>query len=1091
MCDKNLCSICDRNVSINCRRVLCDICQCWTHLKCSSLAILPMNSAQWFCQVCLSEIFPFNHYSNDTDFHFALSETPSNFDFNLEYNQLKYRHFNPFLNDSDTRYLLNNLDIDPNNNVFTENSQILSNCTYYVTKKFNNIFTNTSNCFSTLHFNIRSLKKNFADFNEYLSTINFSFSAIALSETWLNESTNDIYSIPGYTFVSSYRKNKRGGGVGIFIKSSFEYKLRPDLQPSSQDVIESIFVELIQPNCKNIVIGCIYKPPDVDVQAFNISLESVLTTIGFENKLCYIMGDYNINLFNYDSHSPTNEFIDLLSTNSFYPTISKPTRITSHSATLIDNIFTNNLDYNMVSGIFYSDLSDHLPIFQITNYQPKINTAPIIFQTRQITQNNINNFRQKLNNINWEEVVSHTSPNHSYNSFSDIFLPTYNECFPLKTSDNKTKKNSKPWYSVGLQNSCRRKNALYRTYLRCPTTANKLKYSHYRNKYNHIVKLSRKKYYHDKLAKQMHDLKATWSTIKSIIGTKPKHAIPSVMNDSNGEYNDPFIIANRFNDFFVNVGQSLSKRFPRSHNLHKQYLIGHYNKTIFLSPTSQSEIISIVNSLKNTRSEGVDGVNIVIVKSCIDLLAPTLSVIFNASISMGVVPDYLKIAKIIPVYKTDDRHKFSNYRPISILSCFSKILEKILYNRFIDFINKQNILFSSQYGFRKNHSTFMAILDLVDNISQAFENNEFTVGIFIDFKKAFDTVDHNILLDKLDFYGFRGIAHCWLKSYLVNRFQCVQISNVCSTLKPIKCGVPQGSILGPLLFLLYVNDIHRSSSLLSFILFADDTNIFFSGKNIQSVFNIINTELEGVLKWCNANKLTLHPDKTKFIIFHPSRKKPNVENANILIGGHSIERAEQTKFLGIIIHQNLLWTSHIQAITSKISRTIGILLKSRQFLEIPTLRLLYNSLILPYLQYCTIIWASTYKTHLNPILICQKKAVRILTYSPPLTHSLPLFKKLNLLTIYDIFKYQVSCFIYKHINNLLPQPIASFFNLNLETHHYFTRQRHNLHVTFHKYSFTLRSQGPKIWNSIPLDLRNSLKNFNYKWLLRDYYLSQL
>ena len=163
----------------------------------------------------------------------------------------------------------------------------------------------------------------------------------------------------------------------------------------------------------------------------------------------------------------------------------------------------------------------------------------------------------------------------------------------------------------------------------------------------------------------------------------------------------------------------------------------------------------------------------------------------------------------------------------------------------------------------------MAILDLVDNISQAFETNNYTIGLFIDFKKAFDTVDHSILLDKLHFYGFRGIAHSWLKSYLDNRLQCVQVNNVCSSLKPIKCGVPQGSILGPLLFLLYINDISNSSSLLSFIRFADDTNIFLSGKDIPSIFSTINDELKSVLKWCNANKLTLHPDKTKYILFHP------------------------------------------------------------------------------------------------------------------------------------------------------------------------------------------------------------------------------
>ena len=313
----------------------------------------------------------------------------------------------------------------------------------------------------------------------------------------------------------------------------------------------------------------VYKPPDVDVELFNDCLTSSITKIGFENKLCYIMGDYNINLINYDSHSPTKDFIDLLSANSLYPTISKPTRITSHSATLIDNIFTNNLDRVMVSGILYSDLSDHLPVFQITNYQPQIYNTPAKFKTREITQSSIANFQNELHEINWDEIASFTSPNESYNRFSDILLPIYNKHFPLKTRHTNTNVGSKPWFSTGLHNSCCKKNLLYKNYLKDPTPANKLKYAKYRNKYNYIVKLSRKKYYHDKLEMQKHNLKTAWSTIKSIIGAKPKVSIPSSMKDPNGEYTQlqinlmifslmlAILSLNVFLDLITNIGNTL------------------------------------------------------------------------------------------------------------------------------------------------------------------------------------------------------------------------------------------------------------------------------------------------------------------------------------------------------------------------------------------------------------------------------------------------------------------------------------------------------------------------------------------------------
>ena len=335
---KNPCSICKFNVHNNHKAIFCDICQFWTHLKCTSFSsaeyIALSNSPEdWFCPSCIAELFPFNQL-DDTDFYFAL------YDFNsccFDSEHLKDKCFNPFLDDPDSRHLLLNSDIDPNLNVFTNNASLLSNCIYLTSNELNKIPISSSNAFSIFHINIHSLSKHFDDLSEYISTLNISFSAIGISETWLNNSTEHLFNIPGYNFISNIRQHKSGGGVGLYIKSNLKFKPRIDLQSTDNRLYESIFAEIIQPNSRNIIVGCIYKPPDTSVTEFNNSISSILSTISFENKLSYIMGDFNINILN-ENHQATNDFINLMNSNCLYPAISKPTRVTPTTATLIDGL---------------------------------------------------------------------------------------------------------------------------------------------------------------------------------------------------------------------------------------------------------------------------------------------------------------------------------------------------------------------------------------------------------------------------------------------------------------------------------------------------------------------------------------------------------------------------------------------------------------------------------------------------------------------------------------------------------------------------------------------------------------------------------
>ena len=351
-----------------------------------------------------------------------------------------------------------------------------------------------------------------------------------------------------------------------------------------------------------------------------------------------------------------------------------------------------------------------------------------------------------------------------------------------------------------------------------------------------------------------------------------------------------------------------------------------------------------------------------------------LSYIFNLTFTTGKIPDDLKVALVTPVYKASEENIYSNYRPISVLPCFSKILEKLMYKSLIDYIHKNWILTDCQYGFRSNVSTNYAIIELVDKITKAIENNEFTVGIFLDLSKAFDTVNHDILLSKLYFYGIRGSCHAWIKDYLSNRKQIVKYNQIRSSERLISCGVPQESVLGPLLFLIYINDLINSTTKLFTILFADDTNMFCSGKDMHELETTVNSELAQVQEWLTLNQLTLNIKKTNFIIFK-SHKKLLRRDLRLTLNGTVLQRVEDSKFLGIVIDQHLTWKNHIDYITKRILRIRGLLCRIRFYVNQTHLKMLYNSLIYPYLHYGNIVWANNYPKRLDTLFKLQKKSI--------------------------------------------------------------------------------------------------------------------
>jgi len=810
------------------------------------------------------------------------------------------------------------------------------------------------------------------------------------------------------------------------------------------------------------------------------------------------MGDFNINLLNYDSHLETENFVNSLGSQNFHPQILKPTRITHHSATLIDNIFFNSLEHLVISGNVLSSITDHLPNFLIVN---KLSNIPKNFKMfkRDYSKFDKNAFISDCQETDWQKVLYEYSDKSNvtvvFQNFYDHITKTINKYAPIrKLSKKEVKSLSKPWVTDGIKTSIKVKEKLYKRYIETRNPYHLTKYKYYRNKIICLLRKSKQNYYHNYFIQYNKNIKKMWAGIKELVTLKPKgFHFPTKITSNNTTLSDPCEIASAFNRHFAKIGSNLADKIPAVNTNPLSYLSTPLQNSFFLSPVTDKEIEDEINCLNASKSTGPFSIPVYILKLLKNCLSFPLQLIYNLSFSSGCVPDQFKLANVIPVHKKDSTTSLNNYRPISLLSIFNIIMEKLVHKRLITFINKHNLLYENQFGFREKHSTSHATLLIIDKIQQAIEDGQFSCGIFLDFSKAFDTVDHRILLQKLHYFGIRGVVNNWFTSYLLNRRQYVSIGSEKSEEVSISHGVPQGSVLGPLLFLLYINDFYKCSDILDFHIFADDTNLFYSDSNLRHLENTINSNLKQISCWLKANKLSLNIEKTNYVIFYPRQKKLN-HTLELKIDNQRLEQKESIKYLGLYIDSHLNWKSHINHITKKIKRCIGILSKIRYFVSLQVLVQLYNTLILPFLTYSLITWGSTYQTSLEPLKILQKKALRIITFSNYCSHSTPLFHDLGMLKLDDLIFLNTALFMHDYHSNALPSAFINFFTCIKEVHQYNTRlaSKHSYYIPKVRTNygiFNIRYAGSKIWNSVQNDFKSKNRT-SFKHYLKSFLLSK-
>ena len=966
-----------------------------------------------------------------------------------------------------------------------------SQSNYYTSEDYHRLTCNRlhSENFTIMNVNSRSLIKNISDyellFQSFKSDKYFGFDILTFTETWLDDNLQHLISFDDYNAIFKHKVGKKeGGGIAIFVRDNINFIHRTDLSftHSKQNLFDCLFIEISSSKLtKNIILGVLYRSPSHDSTTdFTLSLMELLDSISHENKEVILMGDTNIDLMKYKSHKIISDYLDALMSNNLYPIITKPTRVSQTTSTLIDHIFAKKSDLQYLGGTLINDISDHyinfVSIFPQKKCVQKVKTVTY----RSLCEQNVNKMNDDLLAHNWNNVLNISDPCLAYNEFINTYNHYLDKNIPVKcVKFNRYKHRKESWMSKGLLKSIRIKDKLYQNfkYENNPLRKRNLeiKYKTYRNKLNTLIRSAKKMHWEKLFRTSEKDTKTTWKNINLLLNrTSENSKTPEEIKWGNRSYNGPVNVVNALNDFFTNIGSSLADNIPNSQTDPKTYLPQvNFVNSFTLIPTTPEEVSKILKNMKPKSSSSHDKISPKLAKLTQEGITIPLVHIINLSLQTGQIPNNMKLAQVVPIFKNGEKNLIQNYRPISLLPTFSKLLERIVYNRLYKYLVINKVLTPCQYGFQKHKSTELAILELLDNLVTSMSNGNHCFGIFLDLSKAFDTLNHALLLSKLEHYGIRGLAHTWFKNYLTDRRQFTSVNGFDSGVSAVTCGVPQGSILGPLLFLIYINDLVNVSNIGNMILFADDTNLIYENSNLTELISIVNTDLEKVTDWFRINKLSLNVEKTKFISF---RKKPSSETIsdNLMISGTNIKQVKKISFLGVLIQENLKWNEHITLKSNKISKINSLLYRLKNTVPERTLINIYNALIVPHLSYGITAWGDAPQSLLKRLITLQKKALRTITGSKYNSHTEPIFKKLNLLKLKDLYKVNCCKLHYRSKINTLPHSHVHNLPTVGEINPYSSRSSSDIYIRTISQNIQKQTLNHKIgtmWNSLPTHLK--------------------
>ena len=612
--------------------------------------------------------------------------------------------------------------------------------------------------------------------------------------------------------------------------------------------------------------------------------------------------------------------------------ITKPTRITQFSKTCIDHIWTLRPELFTNWGVITIPVSDHLLIFGIRKSPKRPKGQPRIINARSYRRFNNNDFIKDLEQAPWSSIEVSNDPDLAWSIFESLFTPIYDAHAPFKQV--KIPNNQPQWINDEYL-ACR--IDLVRTRSRAQKSfsdADWLAYRNLRNKINNLATRLKREFIETSISNAGTDTCKLWKTIKTVLPGS-KHDVISSLRVGDSITNDGKLIADNFNIFFSTIGENLAKAFNSTQDMNHIRLEETTPGDFHFTKIPEDDVLKLLKGIDGNKATGLDNISPKLLKIGYAQLCRPLAYIMNLSLTSGVVPSAWKKSRVSPIFKEGDHLDTSNVRPISVIPACMKIFEKFVHNQLYHFVTDYNLLSSNQYGFRAMHSTQTCLLEVTDYLLDNFNSGLYTGVVFLDLKKAFDTVHHKVLLNKLQSIGVQGSELNWFESYLYNRQQVTKIGDFMSSPAFVNFGVPQGSILGPLLFTLYINSLSSviTNSNAKVTLYADDTAIFVKGKSVSNINDIMNTEISKVAKWLNENFLTLNVKKTKGMLLCNSQKMTRRDtDLEVYINNSLIDNVGKFKYLGVWLDPALTWNEQIDKISKTVSKRNGLLHRLRNVL---------------------------------------------------------------------------------------------------------------------------------------------------------------